>query len=178
MKDPSKNEEAKRKKRDRLLQAMKLEKLRHVFKGRGRKLKCKDFPDLTGILEFAFREGDHVDRAGGGLESHPRLTDIVLYRAADSNTIMKQARETILALAPEGFSISLSTCFNYTQNYCEGTYQAKRHHLGRGINACLSLHKPPRIGVEQFVINVHWFTQNVNLTLDLAHSLPTVLWCT
>lgn len=131
--DPSMTEEAKRRKRDRLLQAMKLEKLRHVFKGRGRKLKCEEFPDLTGILEFAFGESDRVDRAGGGLESHPRLTDTVLYRAADSNTIMKQARETILALAPEGFSISLSTCFNYTQNYREGTYQARRHHSGRGI---------------------------------------------
>lgn len=167
--DPSMTEEAKRKKRNRLLQAMKLEKLRHVFKGRGRKLKCEEFPDLT------FGESDHVHRAGGGLESHPRLTDTVLYRAADSNTIMKQARETILALAPEGFSISLSTCFNYTQNYHEGTYQARRHHSGRGINACLSLHKPPRIGVEQFVVNVHWSTQNVNLTLDLAHSLPNCI---
>ena len=153
---------------------MKLEKLRHVFKGRGRKLKC-EFPDLAGILEFAFGESDRVDRAGGGLESHPRLTDTVLYRAAESNTIMKQARETILALAPEGFSISLSTCFNYTQNYREGTYQAIRHHSGRGINTCLSLHKPPRIGVEQFIINLHWSTQNVNLTLDLAHSLPNCI---
>ena len=63
--DPSKTEEAKRKKRNRLLQAMKLEKLCHVFKGRGRKLKCEEFPDLTGILEFAFGESDRVDRAGG-----------------------------------------------------------------------------------------------------------------
>ena len=38
------------------------------------------------------------------------------------------------------------------QNYREGTYQAKRHHSGKGVNACLSLHKPPRTGVEQFVI--------------------------
>ena len=105
----SMTEEAKRRKRNRLLQKMKLEKLRHVFKGRGRKLKSKQFPDLAGILEFASGEGDRVDRAGGGLESHPRLTDTVLYRATDSNTIMKNARETILALAPEGFTISLST---------------------------------------------------------------------
>lgn len=123
-------------------------------------------------MEFAFGEGDRVDRAGGGLESHPRLTDTVLYRAADSNTIMRHTRETILALAPEGFKISLFTCFNYTQNYREGTYQARRHHSGRGINACLSLHKPPRIGFEQFVINLHRSTQNVNLTLDMAHSFP------
>lgn len=168
----SMTEEGKRRKRNRILQKMKMEKLRHVFKGRGRSLKCEDFPDLAGILEFAFGEGDRVDRAGGGLESHPRLTDTVLYRAADSNTIMRHARETILALAPEGFKISLSTCFNYTQNYREGTYQARRHHSGRGINACLSLHKPPRTGVEEFVINLHWSTQNVNLTLDLTHSLP------
>lgn len=166
------SEEARRKKCNWLLQKMKIEKLRHIFKGRGRSLKCKEFPDLAGILEFAFGEGDSVDRAGGGLESHPRLTDTVLYRAADSNTIMRHARETILALAPEGFKISLFTCFNYTKNYREGTYQARRHHSGRGINACLSLHKPPRIGVEQFVINLHWSTQNVNLTLDMAHSFP------
>ena len=97
--DPLMTEEAKRKKRNRLLQSMKLEKLRHVFKGRGKKLKSEEFPDLAGILEFAFGESNRVDRAGGGLESHPRLTDTVLYRAADSNTIMKHARETILALA-------------------------------------------------------------------------------
>ena len=96
----------------------------------------------------------------------------MFYRAADSNTVMRQARETILALAPEGFNISLSSCFNYTQNYREGTYQARRHHSGRRINACLSLHKPPRTGVEQFVVNLHWSTQNVNLTLDLSHVYP------
>ena len=164
--------EAQRKKKKRLLERMKIEKLRHIFKGRGRRLKCEEFPDLAGILEFAFGEGHRVDRAGGGLESHPRLTDTVLYRAADSNTVMRQAREMVLALAPEGLNISLSSCFNYTQNYREGTYQARRHHSGRGINACLSLHKPLRTGVEQFVVNLHWSTQNVNLTLDLSHVYP------
>lgn len=113
-----------------------------------------------------------IKRAGGGLKSHPRLTDTILYRAVDSNTIMRHARETVLALAPEGFNISLSSCFNYTQNYREGTYQAKRHHSGKGINACLSLHKPPRIGVPQLVVNLHWSTQNVNLTLDFARTTP------
>ena len=161
--------EGRRKQNHRALQKMKLEKLRHVFRGRGRHLKCEEFPELAAILEFAFGEEDRIDRAGGGLESHPRLTDTVLYRAADSNTIMKHARETILALAPERFNICLSSCFNYTQNYREGTYQAKRHHSGKGVNACLSLHKPPRTGVEQFVINLHWSTHNVNLTMDYAH---------
>ena len=172
MADSGSLSDAQKKKKNRLLQSMKLEKLRRIFKGRGRRLKCEEFPDLAALLEFAFGEGDRVDRAGGGLESHPRLTDTVLYRAADNNTVMRQARETVLALAPEGFNISLSSCFNYTQNYREGTYQARRHHSGRGINACLSLHKPPRTGVEQFVINLHWSTQNVNLTLDLSHAYP------
>ena len=151
---------------------MKLERRCHVFKGRGRHLKCKEFVDLAGILEFAFGEEDRIVRAGGGLESHPRLIDTVLYQGADNNTIMKHVRETILALPPKGFNISLSSCVNYTQNYKQGTYQAKRHHSGRGINACLSLHKPPRIGVEQFVVNLHWSTQNVNLTMDYAHLHP------
>lgn len=69
---------AERKKNDHILERMKLEKLRHIHKGRGRKLKCEEFPDLAGILEFTFGEGDRVDRAGGGLESHPRLTDCAL----------------------------------------------------------------------------------------------------
>ena len=126
--DPRLSEEGRRKKRNRLLKKMKLEKLRHIFRGRGRTLKCEEFPELAGILESAFGEGDRLDRDGGGLESHPRLTDTVLYRAADSNTIMKHARETILALAPEGLKIRLPTCFNYTQNYQEETCQARRHH--------------------------------------------------
>ncbi|CAB4026118.1 Hypothetical predicted protein [Paramuricea clavata] len=161
--------EAERRKKHRLLQKMKLEKLRHTFEGRGRMLKCEEFPDLSAVLEFAFGESDRIERGGGGLESHPRLTDTVLYRSADSNTIMKHARETILALAPKEFNISLSSCFNYTQNYKEGTYQAKRHHSGKGINACLSLHKPPRIGAEKFVINLRWSTHNVNLSMDYAY---------
>jgi hypothetical protein len=117
---------------------MKLEKLRHIFKGRGSHLKCEEFPHLAGILEFTFGKSDRIDTAGGGLECHPRLTDTVLYRAADSNTIMKHARETISALAPEGFNICLSSCFNHTQNYREGSHQAKRHHAGKGVIACLS----------------------------------------
>ena len=34
------------------------------------------------------------------------------------------------------------------------------------------LHKPPRVGVEQLVVNLHWTTQNVNLTTDYAHLSP------
>ena len=36
----------------RVVQAIKLENLCQMFKGRGRKLKCKEFQDLTGILVF------------------------------------------------------------------------------------------------------------------------------
>lgn len=171
--DEALSDVAKRNKRHRILQKMKIEKLRHVFTGRGRELKSEEFPDLAGILEFAFSESDRIDRAGGGMESHPRLIDTVLYRAADSNTTMKHAREIVLALALERFKISLSSCFNYTQNYREGTYQAKRHDSRKGINACLSLHKPPRTGVQQLVVNLHWSTQNVNLTTDYARCFPT-----
>ena len=53
---------------------MKLDKLRHVFEGRGRMFKCEEFPDLSAILEYAFGESDCIDKGGGGLESHPRLT--------------------------------------------------------------------------------------------------------
>ena len=35
--------------------------------------------------------------------------------------------------------------------------EAKRHHEGRGINACISLHK-----VKDFVNDVHWSSSNVN----------------
>ena len=47
------------------------------FEGRGRILKCEEFPDLSAIREYAFGESDRIDRGGGGLESHPRLTDTV-----------------------------------------------------------------------------------------------------
>lgn len=148
---------AQRKKRNLLLQCMKFWKVRHILKARGRRLKCEEFPDRA-FLEFSFGERDRVDRTGNGLESHPRLTNTVLYRAAHNNTVMRQARGTVETLAPEGFNISLSSCFKYTQNYQEGTYQARRHHSGRGRNACLSLHKAPCIGGKQFVINLHWST--------------------
>jgi hypothetical protein len=54
---------------NRLLQKKKLENLRHIYTRRGRLLKCEKFPDLTGILEFAFGDEDRVNRGGGGLES-------------------------------------------------------------------------------------------------------------
>lgn len=72
-------------------------------------------------------------------------------------------------MAPEDFSISLSCCYNYTQNFRQGTLQAKRHREGRGINACVSLHKAPDTApIKQSVLNVHWSSANVNAILDEA----------
>ena len=39
---------------------MKREQLKVVAKGRGRKLKCEEFPELARYIEFAFGEGDRV----------------------------------------------------------------------------------------------------------------------
>ena len=78
-----------------------------------------------------------------------------------------------MALAPEDFRISLSTCFNYTQNFRKGTFQARRHHEGREINACVSLHKAPDTApLKELVINIHWTSANVNYVLDEAANNP------
>ena len=55
----------------------------------GRKLKAEEFPDLVAIMEYEFGEGDHRERGGGGLESHSKLRNELLYRASDSKTKMK-----------------------------------------------------------------------------------------
>lgn len=107
---------------------------------------------------------------GGGLESYPRL---ILYRSVDNVTTMKRAQEILLSLALEGFKISLSCCYNYTNNYRRGSLQAKRHHADRQVNADLSLRKPPQIGVSQLVVKLHWTTGNVNMLVDstLSHNV-------
>ena len=92
-------------------------------------------------MEYEFREGDHRERGGGGLESHSKLQNELLYWPSDSKTKMKDAREAILALASDDFTISLSTCFNYMQNFRKGTLEARCDHEGRGVNVCLALHK-------------------------------------
>ena len=156
-----------------LSRKLQIEKLRKIRSRRnintGRKLKVDEFPDLVAILEYEFGEGDRRERGGGGLESHSKLHNEILYRAADSKTKMKDAREAIMALAPEDFSICLSTCFNYTQNYRKGTYEARRHHEGKAINACISLHKAPDTApIKDLVINIHWTCANVSFILDQA----------
>lgn len=145
--------------------------LRHHYKSgiSGRKLKIEEFPDIAAILEYEFGEGDQIKRGGGGLESHSKLENDTLYRAADNKTNTVDARLALLLLAPEEFSISLSCCYNYTRNFRKGTLEAKRHHEGRGINACVSLRKAPGTApIKDFVVNVHWSSANVNAILDKA----------
>ena len=155
----------------RIVSARKMKEIKSIAEGRGRKLKIEHFPQLSIALEYAFGELDMSEGGGGGLESHPRLTTGTLYRSVDNVTTMKRAREILLSLSPQGFTISLSSCYNYTNNYRRGSLQAKRHHAEKLVNADLSLKKPPRIGVPQIVVNLHWTTANVNLMVDSTLSL-------
>ena len=129
--------------------------------GQGRRLKADEFPELGRVLELAFGEGASM---------HPRLTEDTLYKAPDSAMIMRHARDIVMEAAPPGFTISLSSLYNYTQNYKKGTYQAKRHHSGKpDVNACISLHHLPRIGVQHEAHNVHYTSAAVNYQLDGAN---------
>ena len=134
-------------------------------------MKTAEFPELATVLLHAFGEYD-VKEDGGGVEPHPRLTTGTLYRVVDNVTTMKAARDIILSVAPSSFKISLSSCYNYTENYRKGSRQAIQHHHGRDVNAPISLKKPPRTGVEQLVVNLHWTTANVNLYVDSCLDLP------
>ncbi len=158
----------------RIITKRKSAKIKVIAEGRGRKLKTEEFPNLASAIEFAFGEDD-ITLGGGGLESHPRLTTGVLYRSSDTATTMKRARDIVLSLAPNNFSISLSSCYNYTETYRSGSMQAKRHHAGQGVNAKLSLQMPPRTGVEQFVVNLHWTTANVNYIVDIGEKEGVVI---
>lgn len=148
----------------RIANKRKLKEILHIAPGRGRKLKCEENPMLVPLLEYAFMEADVIE-GGGGVQSHPRLIDDTLYRTSDNVTNMKQARQLVMAMSNPDFNISLSCCYNYTQNYKKNTMQAKRHHDGREINAKISFHNPPRVGVEKFV-NIHWSSANINFIVD------------
>ena len=91
----------------RIINMRKKKEIQIIAKGRGRVMLAAQFPELPLLLEYAF--GDHNTHlcSGGGLESHPRLTDGTLYRTADNYTTMKSARKLLLLLAPDSFSISL-----------------------------------------------------------------------
>ena len=160
---------------ERIISARKVNEVKTIAEGRGRKLKSKEFPELAAVLSYAFGEYDVRECGGGGLEAHPRLTTGTLYRASDNATTMKRARDIMLSYAPDEFKISLSSCYNYTENFRKGSRQAKQHHVGQGVNADISLKKPPRTGVQQFVVNLHWSTANVNLIIDSEHDKPNSL---
>jgi hypothetical protein len=100
---------------------------------------------LNNVLEGIFSQGS--DGIHGGLVYHPRLTTDIMYKSKDKNLFMRQACETLIKVAPPGFGISLSSCYNYTESYKENTLSAKRHHAGKWVNPCISLKCPPRIGV-------------------------------
>ena len=155
---------------ERIIFKRKMKEIKVIADGRGRKLKSTEFSNLANVLAYAFGEYD-IHEGGGGLECHPRLIIGTMYRAVDSCTTMKRAREILLSLAPKGFKISLSSCYNYTENYRRGSVQAKQHHQGKGVNAPISLRRPPRTGVNQLVVNLHWTTANVNLIVDSSHNM-------
>lgn len=143
-----------------------------IAKGRGRKLKCGEFPELARYIEFAFGEGDRILRGGGGLQEDPRLIDPRLFKAADNATVMRDVKEMLKTVKPE-FSISTSCLYTYTKNYRKGTLQAKRYHHGREINANVSLHKAPNTLEQLHPLNSHWTTSNVNYLVDSASENPS-----
>ena len=67
-----------------MFSARKVKEMKIIAKGRGRKLKTEQFPELSMALEYAFGELDVSEGGGGGLESHPRLITGTLYRAIDN----------------------------------------------------------------------------------------------
>ena len=150
---------------------IKNEQLKVVAEGRGRKLKCEEFPELARYIEFAFGEGDRVLRRGGGLQADPRLLDSTLFKAADNATVMRHAKEMLSKIKPD-FKISTSCLYTYTMNYRKRTKQAERHHHGKGVNADISLHKPPNTSQNINLINSHWSTSHVNYLMDSASENP------
>ncbi|XP_035697939.1 uncharacterized protein LOC118431000 isoform X1 [Branchiostoma floridae] len=123
-----------------------------IKKGRGAPLKIDSFPELPQVIETFFELYTETGTGGGGLEAHPRLSNEILYKSRDSALDMIQCREALLCspIRPPDFTISRSSCYNYTQNYRVNSRSAKDHHHGRGINARVSLHAPPRVGIPQF----------------------------
>ena len=121
---------------NRILTARKKKMTKLSHENRGRELKIEENDQLVSILGSFFDEG--------GMEAHPRLTTTTIFRHEQNNLFMWQAREKILLNAYQEFKISLSTCYNYTMNYRENSRAAIRHHHGKGINADISLKRPPR----------------------------------
>ncbi len=122
-------------------------------------LKCEQWPHLAQTLEYIFGLQDLTERAGCGLEAHPRLKEDILYRSKDNNTFMRQAHEIISTISPPSFNISLSSCYNYTMTYKKNA----------AANANISLHRPPHTKVDRLVVNLHYSSANVNHICDHAN---------
>ena len=153
-----------------LLRQLKTKTLKsRISEGRGRNLKCDEFPELPALLEFAFGDGDRLERGGGGLQAHSKLYDDTMYKASDNVTVMREALDLVPSLAPDDFKISLSSLYNYTMNYKRGTHQAKQHHHGKDVNAKVSLHTAPSTGEIKKPVNGHWTNSYVNFLCDVAH---------
>ena len=127
-------------------------------------LKCEQWADLAQTLEYIFNHQDVTQRAGGGLEAHPRLKEDILYRSKDNNTFTRQAHEIINTIS----NISLSSCFNYNMTYKKNSAAAKRHHHGMNANAKMLLRRPPHTKVDCLVVNFHYSSANVNYSCDNA----------
>jgi hypothetical protein len=110
---------------ERIISKWKVKETLHVKPGRGRKLKCEENLNLPPLLEYAFMES--------GIQSHPCLTVDTLYRTPDSNVYIKEARELLLAMSDPSFSISLSSCCNYTQNYKKTPCKQKGITMGKEL---------------------------------------------
>ena len=64
---------------ERIISSRKLKEIKTIGEGRGRTLKCQEFPELATVLSYAFGEHDVNECGGGGVEAHPRLTTGTLY---------------------------------------------------------------------------------------------------
>lgn len=145
--------------------------LKTIADGRGRKLECEEFPELSKYIKFVFGEGDTVLRGGGGLQADQRLLDTKLFKAADSATVMRHVRELLATVKPH-LQISTSCLYTYTMNYRKGTAQAKRHRHGRDINANISLHAAPNTAEHISPNNAYWLSSHFNYLVDSASDNP------
>ena len=127
----------------------------------------EEFPDLVAIMEYEFW-GEHRERGGGRLESHSKLCNKLLYRVSDSKTKMNDARQAILALAPDDFTTSLSSCFNYTQNFLKDILEARRHREERGVLLASPFIRLQIPQSSKTIINIRWTSSKVNYVLDKA----------
>lgn len=152
----------------RIIDKRKEKEMKLKIDSRGRMLKHEQWPELAKTLEYIFNIQDLNERAGCGLEAHPRLKNDILFRSKDNNTFMWQAHKIINAISPPSFNISLSSCYNYTMTYKVNSASAKRHHHGMEVNAKISLLQPPHTKVDRLVVNLHYSTAVVNYACDYA----------